>query len=193
MKKIVGILVAAGVMLAMLPIAATAASSEWLPEEAGYKEHYPADEVVRQKICGRTLNAVEMQDREQLRNRLLAQQGAQNKPEVRFRGVWGFAGDNETDGYFAGVITKGRRVARMRGVWNTSDNESHGRLVGIMKHGYFNGRVITGNGTVQHITGLYKIDREKRVLKMRWITPHRGGWAVARLGQPQEFEDTGKQ
>ncbi|HID25074.1 MAG TPA: hypothetical protein EYP23_01225 [Thermoplasmata archaeon] len=193
MKKTMGILFAAELML-MMPITAIAASSEWLPGESRCKECCPADEVVRQKICGRTLNTVETQYGEQLRNRLLTQQEMENKLEVRFRGIWGFTGDNETSGYFAGVITKRGRVAWVHGVWNTSDNENHGRLVGIMKHGYFNGRVSTGDETMRHVTGLYKINREKHVLRMRWITPHQGGWAVAKLSrQLQQFEDMDKQ
>ncbi|HEC80823.1 MAG TPA: hypothetical protein ENI42_00125 [Thermoplasmatales archaeon] len=185
MKKIMGILVAAGVMLAMLPVAVTATSPKWLPEEDGYKGCYPASEVARQRVCEKTMNVTEIQNRKQIRNRLLEQQRTHNRTGVRFRGIWGFTGDNESDGYFAGVVTKGRHVARLHGVWNTSDNGSKGRIIGVMRHGYFNGRVVTGNGSVEPIAGLYRVNKEKHVLRMRWMTPDRAGWAVARIGLSQ--------
>ena len=38
--------------------------------------------------------------------------------------------------------------------------------VGIMKKGYFNGKIIKEDGTKKNLTGLYKIDRENQLLKI---------------------------
>jgi len=107
------------------------------------------------------------------------------KRGAEVKGIWGYAGENESSGYLAGRIVKNRRVSIFRGVFNTTDNESKGKINGIMKHGYFNGRVIMENGTKYRLTGLYDINRENRTLRIRWMTLHRIGWAMAKIIIPE--------
>ena len=121
-----------------------------------------------------------LKDRSQLNNGAPSSE-APEKKFAKIRGIWGFAGDNESDGYFGGRLIKNRRVLVFRGVYNKTGNESYGKIIGIMKRGYFNGRLVTPDGEKCKITGLYKIDRENKTLKMRWMTPHQMGWALARF------------
>jgi hypothetical protein len=100
---------------------------------------------------------------------------------ARFRGIWGDLDDNETKGYTRGIIGKRGRAGFLRGVYNTTDgNGSFGRVYGILKYGYFNGKVITPNGNKIPITGFYRVNREKHVLHLQWMTPNRVGWAHLR-------------
>jgi hypothetical protein len=97
--------------------------------------------------------------------------------QVKFRGIWGYEGFNETSGYLGGVLVKRERVVVLKGLWNTTDNMTKGNIVGILKRGYFNGRIITQNQTKYHIVGLYRYDAEDSVLHLRWMTVHQTGWA----------------
>lgn len=100
---------------------------------------------------------------------------------VKVRGIWGHAGDNESDGYFGGKITRRERVAVFKGVYNETGNKNRTQIIGIMKRGYFNGKIVTEDGQYR-ITGLYKV--ENNLLKLRWTTAHANGWAVARIILP---------
>ena len=53
-----------------------------------------------------------------------------------------------------------------------------------MKKGYFNGKIFSYDGETK-ITGLYKIDRENQLLKLQWMIPFQGGWAVGRISLPE--------
>ena len=118
----------------------------------------------------------------EMRKPVRMQKNPLEKPRVKFRGIWGFAGDNETDGYITGVITKGKHAARLYGIWNeTNDSGKKGKIIGVLKRGYFNGRVVTENGTSYHIAGIYRVDREHHLLKIRWIMPRCSGWAVLKI------------
>ena len=193
MRKVIGILTAAVVLLAMLPTAAVAMPSKQLPMELEKTKSYPTYLVAKQSYR-RMSGSGEMQYVRQFREQRRIHQDASVNPKVRFRGIWGFAGDNESDGYVAGVITKGKHAARLRGVWNESNSsEKKGRVVGILKRGYFAGKVITGNGTAYRIAGIYKIDREHRLLKMRWIMPHCSGWTILKIGKINRTEKTDNQ
>ena len=191
MRKILGILASAVVLLAVLPAASVAATPRQFKELKNVSE-CPGFLAVEQAY-EQAPDYGNGQHIKQIRNQRGLQQSGSDHPRLRFRGAWGFAGDNESDGYITGVITKGRGTAHLYGIWNTIDNESGGKVFGVMRHGYFNGRVTSINGTTYPIAGLYKVDREKHTLKMRWITPRRGGWAAARLGQPHGVEDTTQQ
>lgn len=104
-------------------------------------------------------------------------------PRARFRGIWGDLGDNETKGYARGVLGRRGRVGFLKGVYNTTDgNGSFGRVYGILKHGYFNGKIITPKGYKRPITGFYRVDQEKHILHLQWMTPNRVGWAHLRVG-----------
>ena len=82
-------------------------------------------------------------------------------------------------------ITQRNRVGVFNRLYNMTGNESKTRIVGIMRHGYFNGKIITEDGGKCPGTGLYKINRENQVFKLRWMTPHGTGWAVARIILPE--------
>ena len=114
----------------------------------------------------------------------------QGKRYVKVRGLWGVGKDNESDGYWGGRLTmrhgpNGGRVGVFKGVYNTTDSDEMIRFGGILKKGYFNGKIKDENGSSSKISGLYKFDREKNLLKMQWMVPHHGGWAVARLSAPE--------
>lgn len=101
-------------------------------------------------------------------------------PKVKFRGIWGYAGDNETQGYVGGFLGRRERVGFLKGVWNTTDGSAKGGVAGILKRGFFNGKIVTEDGA-RRITGLYKIDREKQVLHLRWMTAYKVGWAHCQI------------
>ena len=100
---------------------------------------------------------------------------------VKFRGIWGYEGSNETSGYLGGVLVKRERVVVLKGLWNTTDNMTKGNIVGILKRGYFNGRIITQNQTICRIVGLYRYDAENNLLHLRWMTAQQTGWAHCRI------------
>ncbi len=168
MKKIYGILVAAGILLAMIPVSAMAYSDTEFVPYAMAQENTHVEQLDKQQLYA----ADEPPD-----------DGPQKK--VVLRGIWGHAGDNESDGYFGARITRRNRVGVFNGLYNTTGNESKTRIVGIMRHGYFNGKIITEDGDKCPVTGLYKINRENQVFKLRWMTPRGTGWAVARIILPE--------
>ncbi|RLF53388.1 MAG: hypothetical protein DRN24_01040 [Thermoplasmata archaeon] len=103
------------------------------------------------------------------------------RKSILLKGIWGYAGDNESDGYLIGKIIRNHRAGVFRGFYNTTNNETRGRIFGVMKHGYFNGRVVTPDGENCRIVGIYKINKEDRSFKLRWMTPHKTGWAIAKI------------
>lgn len=101
--------------------------------------------------------------------------------QVKFRGIWGYKGFNQTIGYLGGVLVKPERVVVIKGAWNTTDNFMKGNIVGILKRGYFNGRIITQNQTIGRIVGLYRYNAEKTLLNLYWMTTQQIGWAHCRI------------
>lgn len=95
-------------------------------------------------------------------------------------GKWGHGKDEDSDGFFAARITRKGRVGLLKGVYNLTDEEEKTRILGIMKKGYFNGKIITAEGEVK-LTGLYKVDKENHLLRMQWMSPGHAGWAIGRL------------
>jgi len=182
MKKIIGTLVAAGLLLALMPMTALADSELVIDEDsaidmdASYKKRY------KQKYG--LLNVEEIE-------RKKSDIGYESKPNIqtkrifKLRGVWGLADDNESDGFFGGQLKRHGRFIIFRGQYNKTDNESMGKVFGIMKKGYFNGIVITSNEYKCKITGLYDINKENGTLKMKWLTPHYSGWARAKIVIPE--------
>jgi hypothetical protein len=164
MRKMYSMVAAAGMMLALVPLSAMAYS------ELSYN------------------NTIKPQYEKQVRHRY-EQVYSYGKPvdipplNTKVRGIWGFAGDNESDGYFGGILTRSHRFGVFRGLFNTTDNETRGKIVGILKHGYLDGRVITADQNVSPVTGLYKVDKETHVIKLRWMTPFTSGWAVAKISR----------
>ena len=108
------------------------------------------------------------------------------KKYLRIRGKWGNGTDREFNGYWGGRITlrttqNGIRVGVFKGLFNKTGDDDKQQLVGIMKKGYFNGKIIKEDGSETKLTGLYKIDRENQLLKMQWMVPHNAGWAIAHV------------
>lgn len=105
---------------------------------------------------------------------------SEKAPKVKFGGIWGYVGDNETQGYVGGFLGRRGRVGFLKGIWNITDGSAKGRVVGILKHGFFNGKIVTEDGACR-ITGMYKIDRENQLLHLRWMTVNKVGWAHCRI------------
>jgi hypothetical protein len=106
------------------------------------------------------------------------------------KGKWGIGVDREYDGYFGGLISiKSTENDRLYGVfkgrYNKTGEDSFGEFIGIMKKGYFNGKIISDEGETK-VTGLYKIDRENHLLKLQWMIPFHGGWAIGRISPFEE-------
>jgi hypothetical protein len=189
MKKIVGMLVATGILLAFVSVSALANpldvfdKDSVIVEKAGYLKQYK--NKIRQKnpvdadIYGEARPRYRTLIKSKLYNANSLTDDGINK-YLKIRGVWGFAGDNESDGYFAGRISRRGRFAFFNGLYNKTDDESYGKLIGIMKKGYFNGVILNSDEDRCIITGLYKINKEDNTFKMRWITPYYGGWAAGK-------------
>ncbi len=169
MKKIYRILVAAGILLAMIPVSAMADPVTEFDEDVMAQENTYFEQLDEQQIYATD-----------------GPPDDASQKKVGLRGIWGYAGDNESDGYFGARITRRNRVGIFNGLYNTTGNESKTRIVGIMRHGYFNGRIITEDCGKCPVTGLYKIDRENQLFKLRWMAPHGNGWAVARILLPKQ-------
>jgi hypothetical protein len=105
---------------------------------------------------------------------------------IKFKGIWGFSEDNTTQGYVKGYLRRKSQHGILLGLWNKTGNEECGKIYGKFRLGYFAGRVQNPDGERCHIMGLYKIDKENHLLKMRWMTPHKDGWAVFRYIPPSE-------
>ena len=172
MKKIYGMLVIAGMLLATVPFLAMADPIDECPIAGVDPDAVAIEEEFFQQIEKRPLDADDEAPTTDC------------QPDyVKIRGIWGHSGDNEPDGYFGGRITRRERVGVFKGVYNTTGSDNKTRFALLMKKGYFNGKIITDEGKYS-ITGLYKIDQEKNLLKLRWMTAHAEGWAVARMLLP---------
>ena len=190
MKKIVGMLIVIGVVFCLLPATMMASPVEIVDDES--TEYLEAD-AVEYKAKEKTQYDVApsvVKTSQRVRNRYsyrndnsdeAPQSGIANKKNVTFRGIWGLTDNNETNGYFAGRLIRRGRVGIMKGIYNTIDSEEKGKFIGIMKKGYFNGRIINPEGNISKITGFYHIDTEEGKLKLRWMTPNKTGWAIANL------------
>lgn len=104
-----------------------------------------------------------------------------NQMKVKIMGVWGYDGSNETQGYLSGVAVKRERGWVFKAQWNTTDNSSTGKVIGIFKKGFFNGKLTTSEGKVMRITGLYKVDREEKTYKLKWMTAENSGWSIGKI------------
>ncbi len=191
MKKIIGMLVVAGIVLVMIPVSTIAEPITEIDEDAAICKEAEYVKEYKDKYGPLNGDETELIGEAKIKNRNLARlrlcnddkptQDAAPKKCVKLRGVWGLAGDNESDGYFGGRIFRRGKFAVFKGLYNKTNNESFGKVFGIMKRGYFNGKVVNPEGESCKITGLYKIDRENKTFKMRWITPHNSGWAAAKI------------
>jgi hypothetical protein len=108
-------------------------------------------------------------------------QGVETTSRVHFKGIWGLAEDNETKGYVGGILSKRNRFVVLKGVWNTTDSDAQGKVAGILKRGFFIGKVTNANGDSARITGFYRFNEEKQQFHLRWMTPYKLGWAYCRI------------
>jgi len=187
MKKIY-VFAIAGILLAMIPALATAEpiieEDEAVWEEADEEQIYE-QEIIKEE--NKLSENVSIKNKAKLRLWGKAPTNEEcPKKYIKVRGVWGLSGDNESDGYFGARIVRRGRFAVFKGLYNKSGNESYGKVFGIMKKGYFNGRVVNPAGESCKIICLYHIDKENELLKMRWMTPLGSGWAVGKLSHPEE-------
>ena len=107
---------------------------------------------------------------------------------ITIRGKWGSGKDPDFDGNFGGRITArmtqtGKRIGVFRGLYNKTGEDEKYSIVGIMKKGYFNGKITIADGEYK-LTGLYYVDQENQLLKMQWMIPRNAGWAIARIQLP---------
>lgn len=189
MRKIYGILAAAGILLVMLPVSVIAESGDEIDEDIVGSNEYQC--MYGNKI--RKYKNDDGIDYQWLYRNRLKKCDTDIKPssvdpgfQVGLRGIWGYSGDNESDGYFGGIIERRNRFGLFKGVYNLSGNESKSRLVGVMRFGYFNGKIISHDGRKCHVTGLYKVEKEEQLFKLRWMTAHNDGWAVAKIVIPED-------
>ena len=184
MRKIY-VFAVAGILLSLMPAVATADTiiesddDEAVWEDASEQQDYKQETLNADKGL---IDSAEIKDKARLR--LWGKSPIQEecpKKYVKIRGVWGLSGDNESDGYFGARIVRRGRFGVLKGLYNKTDNESFGKVFGIMKKGYFNGRVVNPAGESCKITGLYHVDQEEKILKMRWMTPLNSGWAVGKI------------
>jgi hypothetical protein len=186
MKYLWKILAVACITITMIPVTALAEASDidinYYEEETEIDIH-STEEYKRNKAINiydsESSNTNKLEKLNDV-NEVFKNEG-QSKRHVKFRGIWGLSGDNESDGYFAGKIYFGHKIRILKGFYNKTENETKGRIVGFLKNGYFNGKIITPDGTRSPIIGLFKVDQENKALKMKWMTPHCNGWAAARL------------
>ncbi len=169
MKKMYGILAATLLLMAMVPIAVTAEPNIAVSKEV-MKQEKPT---------------YEYQYQNQLYDSAAGLSEDESFGKIMVRGLWGHAGDNKSDGYFGGYIERTGRFGVFKGLYNLTGNESKTRIYGIMKHGYFNGRIINDDGTKCHVVGLYKVDEEEQLLKLRWMTRLGNGWGVGKIIIPE--------
>jgi hypothetical protein len=186
MKKIY-VFAVAGILLGMIPAIAAAETiedDETVLEEAGEEQTYEQETLNQENKLSESASI-----KKKARLRLWGKAPVNEecpKKYVKIRGVWGLSDDNESDGYFGAKIERRGRFAVFKGLYNKTDNESQGKVFGIMKKSYFNGRVVSPSGESCKIIGLYHVDKEEELLKMRWMTRHNTGWAVGKIILPEE-------
>jgi hypothetical protein len=186
MRKIY-VFAVAGILLGLIPAMAAADpidEDDAVWEEADEEQEYEQDTLNAED---KTIESASIKSKAKLRLWGKAPINEEcPKRYAKIRGIWGVSGDNESDGYFGGRIVRHGRFAVLKSLYNKSDNESFGKVFGIMKKGYFNGRVVNPNGQSCKIVGLYHVDKENETLKMRWMTPLGSGWAVGKIILPEE-------
>jgi hypothetical protein len=186
MKKIY-VFAVAGILLGLIPAIAAAEPIEddatvW--EEASDEQEYE-QEILKEKNKLSESSSIKRKAKVRLWGKAPINEECPKK-YAKIRGFWGLSGDNESDGYFGAKIERHGRFGVFKGLYNKSDNESKGKVFGIMKKGYFNGRVVSPSGESCKIIGLYHVDKENNMLKMRWMTRLNSGWAVGKIILPEE-------
>lgn len=188
MKKICEMLVVAGILFTIIPVTAMAEAVDEEKDDLYYESENEL--VVNAEECLSSVKPDDLtqskysqnQRLEMIKNRYHKLRcSVEPKISVKLKGLWGFADDNVSDGYFSGKIIFGQTGRIFKGAYNKSDNDTKGRIVGILKNNYFNGKIVTKNGACYPIVGLFRVNKEDKIFKMKWLTPHNSGWAVARL------------
>ncbi len=103
-----------------------------------------------------------------------------NQTYITVLGKWGEGKDHDFDGFFGGRITRKGRFGVFVGAYNKTGEEERTRIVGIMKQGYFNGKIISDDCEYR-VTALYSIGTENDLIKMQWMVKGQGGWAIGRI------------
>lgn len=175
MKKIYAIVLMTAVLAALIPTLVFADETT-----IDYEETYiQSNDDINELLSGEENNELFDEITSSLtKNDLIGKQ-------FKIRGKWGNAKNEGIAGYFGGIITiKSTNNDRLYGVfkgrYNKTDENVNGEFIGIMKNGYFNGKIISDEGETK-ITGLYRIDRENQLLKLQWMIPFHAGWALGRI------------
>lgn len=102
-------------------------------------------------------------------------------PEVKsaFRGIWGFGGDNQTRGYLKGICGPRGRIGFFKGVWNITDDNITGHIMGLGRGGRFIGMISAG-GRHTPIRGRYVINEEGH-FGMTWKVHNQTGWGQGKM------------
>ncbi len=96
-----------------------------------------------------------------------------------FRGIWGFGGDNQTWGCLKGICGPRGRIGFFKGVWNTTDDNITGHIIGIGRGGRFIGMISAG-GRHTPIRGRYVINEEGH-FGMTWKVHNQTGWSRGKI------------
>jgi len=100
---------------------------------------------------------------------------------VKVIGKWGYRGENRSAGYFVMVLKRARkRLILVKGLLNTTDGSAKAKFFGIAKRCFLNGVVRYDNKTVP-VVGLLKLDRDNKMVMVKWMSPRVSGWAVGRI------------
>lgn len=119
----------------------------------------------------------------------LPSETGKNLPEPKIVGKWGCGGENQSAGWFIATFKRTKRkFFVVKGLLNTTDNSIRARFFGIVKKCYFNGIIRLENKTIP-VIGLLKINRDKHILLMRWMTPRSSGWAKGKIIQRSTIVD----
>ncbi|MEM0466525.1 MAG: hypothetical protein QXX20_02835 [Candidatus Thermoplasmatota archaeon] len=104
----------------------------------------------------------------------------QIKPKV-VEGTWGYLNDLEPRGTISGVIGRKHKLGILKAEFATYDNTTNGKILGIFKKGFFNGKILLPNDEPKRITGLYTVDTESQTASIQWMTIELFGWADIHL------------
>jgi len=141
MKKICEMLVVAGILFTIIPVTAMAEAVDEGQDDLYYENENEL--VVNAEECllsvkpdGLTQSKYSQNQRlEMIKNRYNKLRcSVEPKISVKLKGLWGFADDNVSDGYFGGKIIFGQKGRIFKGAYNKSDNDTKGRIVGIFNY-----------------------------------------------------------
>ena len=175
MKKILATTI---LMLVLSMSTAVSVSADSQTIETYEYEKEPLEMILSGDISDDSIESNQYQVLKQKRDNYKASNDGQSRPT--FKGIWGYLDDNQTQGYVGGYLGRRGRFGVLKGVWNTTDGSAKGGIAGIMKRGFFNGKIFTEEGR-SRIIGLYRVDRENQTFHMKWMTKNKQGWAHCQI------------